>query len=164
MFAMPRSTVAAALSKHKTCTSRDVSLLATQRTSSVYLAFLSACQTSAGNDKLSEEAVHLAAGMLAAEYRGAVATMWSIRDEYGPKFGEDFYSNPTQDSEHLSGEYAACALHHTTQNLRKSLGDSALLTFMGSVCPLWSLNSALPLIKFWEYLYSGVVYNLVKLF
>jgi len=32
------------------------------------LAFLSACQTSTGAEKLSEEAVHLAAGMLAAGY------------------------------------------------------------------------------------------------
>ena len=30
------------------------------------LAYLSACQTSKGDEKLSEEAVHLAAGMLAA--------------------------------------------------------------------------------------------------
>ena len=96
------------------------------------LAFLSACQTSAGDEKLSEEAVHLAAGMLAAGYRGAVATMWSIRDEYGPIIAEDFYSNLIQDSERLSGEYAARALHHATQNLRKSLGDSesALLTWV----------------------------------
>ena len=96
------------------------------------LAFLSACQTSAGDEKLSEEAVHLAAGMLAAGYRGAVATMWSIRDEHGPIIAEDFYSNLIQDSECLSGEYAARALHHATQNLRKSLGDSesALLTWV----------------------------------
>jgi len=36
------------------------------------LAFLSACQTSTGDEKLSEEAVHLAAGMLAAGYRTSV--------------------------------------------------------------------------------------------
>ncbi|KAH6881201.1 CHAT domain-containing protein [Coprinopsis sp. MPI-PUGE-AT-0042] len=46
------------------------------------LAFLSACQTSAGDEKLSDEAVHLAAGMLAAGYRRVVATMWSIVLEY----------------------------------------------------------------------------------
>ena len=69
---------------------------------------------------------------LSACHRGAVATMWSIRDEYGPIIAEDFYSNLIQDSESLSGEYAARALHHATQNLRKSLGDSesALLTWV----------------------------------
>ena len=102
----------------------ELSSIIQQRLVGADLAFLSACQTSAGDEKLSEEAVHLAAGMLAAGYRGAVATMWSIRDEYGPIIAEDFYSNLIQDSERLSGEYAARALHHATQNLRKSLGDS----------------------------------------
>jgi CHAT domain-containing protein len=46
-------------------------------------AFLSARQTSAGDEKLSEEAVHLAARMLAAGYRGVVATMgWRFLHEY----------------------------------------------------------------------------------
>lgn len=35
-------------------------------------AFLSACQTSTGNKDLSEEVVHLAAGMLAAGYRSVI--------------------------------------------------------------------------------------------
>ncbi|KAJ2929705.1 hypothetical protein H1R20_g7404, partial [Candolleomyces eurysporus] len=38
-------------------------------------AFLSACQTSTGDATLSEEAVHLAAGMLAAGYSSVVATI-----------------------------------------------------------------------------------------
>jgi len=76
--------------------------------------------------------------MLAAGYRGAVATMWSIRDKHGPIIAEDFYSNLTKDTEHLSGEYAARALHHATQNLRKSLGDSesALLTLVSKFSTL----------------------------
>ena len=110
----------------------ELSSIIQQRLVGADLAFLSACQTSTGDEKLSEEAVHLAAGMLAAGYRGAVATMWSIRDKYGPIIAEDFYSNLIQDSDHLNGEYAARALHHATQNLRKSLGDSesALLTWV----------------------------------
>ncbi|KAF6750671.1 CHAT domain-containing protein [Ephemerocybe angulata] len=39
------------------------------------LAFLSACETSTGEEKLPDEAVHLAAGMLAAGYRRVVGTM-----------------------------------------------------------------------------------------
>ncbi|KDR70421.1 hypothetical protein GALMADRAFT_144721 [Galerina marginata CBS 339.88] len=88
------------------------------------LAFLSACQTSTGDEKLSEEAVHLAAGMLAAGYRGVVATMWSIQDKYGPKIAEDFYANLIERPEGLGSDAAARALHHATQNLRKILGDS----------------------------------------
>jgi CHAT domain-containing protein len=55
------------------------------------LAFLSACQTSKGDLKLSEEVLHLAAGMLAAGYRGVVGTMWSISDMHGPEFATEFY-------------------------------------------------------------------------
>ena len=93
------------------------------------LAYLSACQTSTGDEKLSEEAVHLAAGMLAAGYRGVVATMWSISDEHGPQVAEDFYAGLIShdlEPEQLSTENAACALHYSVQKLRKQLGDSAL--------------------------------------
>ncbi|KAF8961807.1 CHAT domain-containing protein [Flammula alnicola] len=95
------------------------------------LAFLSACQTGTGDAKLSEEAVHLAAGMLAAGYHGVVATMWSITDRHGPKIAEDFYDHlvkqgmhDTGESEGLSSVRGAHALHHATQQIRKSLGDS----------------------------------------
>ena len=98
------------------------------------LAYLSACQTSTGDEKLSEEAVHLAAGMLAAGYQSVVATMWSISDQYGPQVAEDFYAKLlSQDLEPeleqlsgLSTDNAARALHYSTQKLRKQLGDSAL--------------------------------------
>ncbi|KAJ7703440.1 hypothetical protein B0H14DRAFT_2230098, partial [Mycena olivaceomarginata] len=39
-------------------------------------AYLSACQTATGEQKLQEESVHLAAGILLAGYRGVIATMW----------------------------------------------------------------------------------------
>ncbi|KAF8870436.1 CHAT domain-containing protein, partial [Gymnopilus junonius] len=72
------------------------------------LAFLSACQTSAGDEKLSEEAVHLAAGMLAAGYRGVIATMWSIQDRYGPEVAEYFYEHILdKNSGKIRGESAA---------------------------------------------------------
>ena len=96
------------------------------------LAYLSACQTSTGDEKLSEEAVHLAAGMLAAGYRGVIATMWSISDKHGPQVAKDFYAGLiSQDLEPeqlscLSTDNAAHALHYSTQKLRKQLGDLAL--------------------------------------
>ena len=101
------------------------------------LAFLSACQTSAGTEKLSEEAVHLAAGMLAAGYRGVVATMWSIKDRYGPVVAETFYKELMERGKALGklGLYssgAAHALHHAIQGIRKTLGDTeqGLLTWV----------------------------------
>ncbi|KIM41369.1 hypothetical protein M413DRAFT_10973 [Hebeloma cylindrosporum] len=105
------------------------------------LAFLSACQTSTGEDGLSEEAVHLAAGMLAAGYRGVVATMWSIKDRHGPVVAESFYrelrKHQTQTPnggkpEGISSRGAATALHHGIKQLRESLDDSesSLLTWV----------------------------------
>ena len=101
------------------------------------LAYLSACQTSTGDEKLSEEAVHLAAGMLAAGYQGVVATMWSIKDRYAPEVAESFYeylvvNGKNEGSPRLESADAAYALHHATQCLRKKIGDTedALLTWV----------------------------------
>jgi CHAT domain-containing protein len=103
------------------------------------LAFLSACQTSTGDEQLSEEAVHLAGGMLAAGYKGVVATMWSIEDRYGPGIAEDFYKHlishgvdNNKSLKGLSGDGAAHALHYATQQVRKMLdnSESSLLTWV----------------------------------
>ncbi|KAF6741570.1 CHAT domain-containing protein [Ephemerocybe angulata] len=93
------------------------------------IAFLSACQTSAGEVKLSDEAVHLAAGMLAAGYRRVVASMWAISDEHTPKFATEFYQyvlshRKESSGTGLEGSLAACALHHATQQLRNALDAS----------------------------------------
>jgi CHAT domain-containing protein len=42
------------------------------------LAFLSACETAMGAGDLPDEAMHLAASLLFAGFRGVVATMWSV--------------------------------------------------------------------------------------
>jgi CHAT domain-containing protein len=55
------------------------------------LAFLSACQTATGDGKLSDEAIHIAAGMLFAGYGGVVGTMWSISDKLAPHVARDVY-------------------------------------------------------------------------
>jgi CHAT domain-containing protein len=47
-----------------------------QPTSNASLAFLSACKTAMGAEDLPDEAVHLAASLLFAGFRGVVATMW----------------------------------------------------------------------------------------
>lgn len=98
-------------------------------------AFLSACQTSTGDEKLSEEAVHLAAGMLAAGYKSVVATMWSIKDEYGPVVAKDFYAymvDGNLKNNQLDSANATYALHYAIQKIRKELGDTeeALLTWV----------------------------------
>jgi len=48
-------------------------------------AFLSACETAVGDEKIAEESVHLAAGMFMAGYSGVIATMWAIKDKDAPQ-------------------------------------------------------------------------------
>jgi CHAT domain-containing protein len=89
-------------------------------------AFLSACQTSTGEEKLSEEVVHLAAGMLAAGYRRVVATMWPIEDRHAPEVAKDFYDYllAHKAGSGFDGDQSAHALHHAIQKLRQRLDSS----------------------------------------
>ncbi|KAF9001749.1 CHAT domain-containing protein [Cyathus striatus] len=96
-------------------------------------AFLSACQTSTGDQELSEEAIHLAAGMLAAGYGGVVATMWSILDEYAPVVAQGVYSYLLDEKNKVEGNVSpAEALHHAIKGVRNEYGDEemALLSWV----------------------------------
>jgi CHAT domain-containing protein len=98
------------------------------------LAFLSACQTSKGDLKLSEEVVHIAAGMLAAGYCGVVGTMWSISDMHGPAFATKFYEYFLREKglDKLDSTQAAYALDYATRKVRETLGegDTTFLTWV----------------------------------
>jgi CHAT domain-containing protein len=80
------------------------------------LAYLSACQTATGVEKLSEEAVHLTAGMLSAGYHGVIGTMWSIMDNDAPTVADVVYAHllkqPNPDV-----TQAAFALHEAIKKL-----------------------------------------------
>jgi CHAT domain-containing protein len=82
-------------------------------------AFLSACQTAMGDENVSEESAHLAAGMLLAGYRGVVATMWSIGDIDAPKIAEDVYHRILNGGK-PNWKEAARALHDGVRKLRES--------------------------------------------
>ncbi|PVF92653.1 hypothetical protein CPB86DRAFT_790943 [Serendipita vermifera] len=85
-------------------------------------AFLSACQTTTGDESLSEEAVHIAGGMLLAGYRGVVATMWSIRDELAPMVTNEFYGHIMTGTGRPDHRKAAEALHMSVKKLRETPG------------------------------------------
>jgi CHAT domain-containing protein len=87
-------------------------------------AFLSACQTTTGDEELSEEAVHIAGGMLLAGYQGVVATMWSIKDDLAPEVTDEFYRLIMEDGQRPDSRKAAEALHMSVQKLRKKAGVS----------------------------------------
>ncbi|TEB19798.1 hypothetical protein FA13DRAFT_1843508, partial [Coprinellus micaceus] len=88
------------------------------------LAFLSACETGAGDERLSDEVVHLASGMLAAGYQRVVATMWSIGDSTAQEVASDFYDYLRGSGSGFDGSQSAYALHHAIQKLRGERGDT----------------------------------------
>lgn len=85
------------------------------------LAFLSACQTATGDESISEEAVHLAAGMLMAGYRTVIATMWSIGDKDAPVVAEKVYEYLLEGGK-PDARRAAVAVHKATAHLREKVG------------------------------------------
>ncbi|KAJ7124221.1 CHAT domain-containing protein [Mycena epipterygia] len=96
----------------------------------VDFAFLSACQTATGTTLLEEEAVHLAAGMLLAGYRGVIATMWSIMDNDAPQLAADVYAHLFKTSP-PDPTRAAEALHLAVRRLREeSLGKKSLFNWV----------------------------------
>ena len=88
-------------------------------------AFLSASETSKGDPNLSEEVVHLTAGMLSAGYRGVVGTMWSISDKHGPEFATEFYQYLLRENNlgELDSTRAAYALDYATRTVRERLRE-----------------------------------------
>ncbi|KIJ28848.1 hypothetical protein M422DRAFT_269816 [Sphaerobolus stellatus SS14] len=95
------------------------------------LAFLSACQTAKGNEKLSDEAVHLSAGMLATGFGGVIATMWSVHDQVAPQVARDVYKYLKQSGMNVSE--AAHALHLAVENTRNNMqgeDDAAFISWV----------------------------------
>lgn len=90
------------------------------------LAFLSACQTTTGDEELAEEAVHIAGAMLLAGYRGVVATMWSIKDELAPEVTDEFYAHIMRDGERPDSRKAAEALHFAINKIKEKAGVSLI--------------------------------------
>jgi CHAT domain-containing protein len=97
------------------------------------MAFLSACQTATGDEKVPDEAVHLAAGMLAAGYRGVIATMWSVQDQDAPHVARDVYGHLFKGKGAPDPTQAAHALNQATNKLREGLGKTDNASFLSWV-------------------------------
>ncbi|KAJ7090003.1 CHAT domain-containing protein, partial [Mycena epipterygia] len=89
------------------------------------LAFLSACETAKGDETVPDEAMHLAATLLFAGFRGVVATMWTMADPDGPRIAEAFYAHLFRGCDHNAESpilpdltKAAEALHIAVAKLR----------------------------------------------
>ncbi|KAJ6630294.1 CHAT domain-containing protein, partial [Mycena sp. CBHHK59/15] len=86
------------------------------------LAFLSACQTAMGDEKVPDEAMHLAASLLFAGFHSVVATMWTMYDPDGPEIAEAFYGHLFRNS--------AEALHLAVAKLRKTVPFARWVPFV----------------------------------
>ncbi|KAI0083490.1 CHAT domain-containing protein [Irpex rosettiformis] len=94
------------------------------------LAVLSACQTATGDEKLSEEAVHLAAGMLNIGYKSVIGTMWSISDYVAPDVMRVFYTVIAEQVKAGGELQPAYALHEAIKVLRMSSGRGGMNDFL----------------------------------
>jgi len=78
--------------------------------------------------------------MMAVGYRSVVATMWSIKDEYGPVVAEDFYKylmekGTTSRRPGIDSANTSRSLHQAIQTIRQQVGDTekGLLTWISYV-------------------------------
>ncbi|KIY68156.1 hypothetical protein CYLTODRAFT_421829 [Cylindrobasidium torrendii FP15055 ss-10] len=94
------------------------------------MAFLSACETAMGDSNVPNEAVHLAAGMLAAGYKTVVGTLWSIEDSAAPLVADVFYGTLLQKQKATGKLDTAYALHKAVQALREKVGEREFLRWM----------------------------------
>jgi hypothetical protein len=78
--------------------------------------YLSACETAMGDEKLANEAMHLAGGFIAAGFQGAI---WSMSDADGPKVAETVYQTILGQDNIPEVIRAAKGLHLAIQKLRK---------------------------------------------
>ncbi|KAI0083816.1 CHAT domain-containing protein [Irpex rosettiformis] len=99
-----------------------LSMLMSQHLPNADLAVLSACQTATGDETLSEEAVHLAAGMLNVGYKSVVGTMWSISDYIAPEVMRVFYTVMAEQVKAGGELQPAYALHEAMKALRSKPG------------------------------------------
>ncbi|KAJ7743264.1 CHAT domain-containing protein, partial [Mycena maculata] len=80
--------------------------------------FLAACQTAMGDTDLINESFHLGGGFIAAGFKGAVGTLWSMDDADGPLVAETFYTHLYRNSGQPQVGEAAEALQLAVKDLK----------------------------------------------
>jgi CHAT domain len=79
------------------------------------LAYLSACATARSNEKLADEAVHIATAFQLAGYHHVVGTLWPVADNAAGRIADDFYTSLAPS---LNADHTARALHRAVCSLR----------------------------------------------
>ena len=78
-------------------------------------AFLSACQTTVGDEESPDEVIHLASAMQFAGFRSVIGTMWAVMDVVALRITSAFYDNLIDECGRLDYTRAAMALNKTIE-------------------------------------------------
>ncbi|KAJ7683075.1 CHAT domain-containing protein [Mycena rosella] len=98
--------------------SLELKIILQMNLSNAEFVFLAACQTAMGDSKLVNESFHLGGGFIAAGFRGAIATMWSMKDSDGPLVAESVYSHLFREGRQPQATDAAEALQLAVEELK----------------------------------------------
>ena len=94
-------------------------------------AYLSACQTTVGDEESPDEVIHLASAMQFAGFRSVIGTMWAVNDGLASDIASTFYEHMVDESGHLDHTRAAFALNETMKSIR-SLDQATLYIHLGA--------------------------------
>ncbi|MGW4796301.1 CHAT domain-containing protein, partial [Nonomuraea sp. NPDC004297] len=99
-----------------------VAALSRLRIAGARLAFLSACSTTAGGDRLPDEAMHITTAFQLAGFQQVIGTLWPVNDTIAARVAEGVYAG-------LGGgvERAADALRDAIRGLRDAYPDQPAL-------------------------------------
>lgn len=89
---------------------------------SAFFAFLSACETAKGDANQPDQAIHLAATMLYADFKSVVGTMWSVARDRTTRGAVLIDVGFLKVDERC--RWAACSRDHLQSTLRRRLGIS----------------------------------------
>ncbi|KAG1752793.1 hypothetical protein EDB19DRAFT_2035383 [Suillus lakei] len=93
-------------------------------------AFLSACDTTVGDESSPDEAIHLVAAIQFSGFRSVIGSMWSVDDDVAGQIVSLFYENLVDDSGRLDCRRAAGALHKAVNTLRKKIPFEQQIVFV----------------------------------
>ena len=95
-------------------------------------AYLSACETTVGDEESPDEVIHLASAMQFAGFRSVVGTTWSVADSPATKVASTFYNFMVDESGCLDYTRAAWALWKTLRTVDIPMDQRILYIHLGA--------------------------------
>ena len=95
-------------------------------------AYLSACETTVGDEESPDEVIHLASAMQFAGFRSVIGTMWSVDDSPATKVASTFYKFMVDESGCLDYTRTAWALWKTLRIVDIPMDQRILYIHLGA--------------------------------